>query len=80
MDNNEILDLLIRKHYGLIAETDNALLEQILTSSSEARTMQAEVQQHPRDKTLYHMNKVDLADAALQIHVKYQAMLAHKDV
>lgn len=80
MNKNEILDLLIKKHYGLISETENALLVQILTSSSEARVMQAEVEKHPKDNTLYQMNKVDLADAALQIHVKYQAMLAHKDI
>lgn len=79
MDKNEILDLLIKKHYGLIAEPEDALLERILASNSEARAMQQEIQDHPRDKAMVHLNKMDLADAALQINVKYQALLAHKN-
>jgi hypothetical protein len=80
MDKNEMLDLLIRKHYGLISETEEAALQQILITNSEARTMQQEVQKHQNDKTLDLMKKTDLGDAALQINVKYQLMLAHKNI
>ncbi|MRG43471.1 hypothetical protein GFS24_00010 [Chitinophaga sp. SYP-B3965] len=80
MDKNEILDLLIRKHYSLISETEEAVLQQVLASSSEARAMQTEVQKHPNDKALDLMKKTDLGDAALQINVKYQLMLAQKNM
>lgn len=80
MDKNEILDLLIRKHYGLISEAEEAALQQVLASNSEARAMQLEVQDHPNEKILALMKKMDLAEAALHIHVKYQAMLAHRDI
>ena len=80
MDKNEILDLLIRKHYGLISETEEIELQQLLASDSEARAMLLEVQGHPNEKILDLMKKINLADAALHISVKYQAMLAHKDI
>lgn len=80
MDKNEILDLLIRKHYSLISETEEAVLQQVLATNSKARAMQKEVQKHPNDKTLDLMKKIDLGDAALQINVKYQLRLAHKNI
>lgn len=80
MDKNEILDLLIRKHYGLISETEEVELQQVLASDSEARAMLREVQDHPNEKILDRMKKMNLADAALHISVKYQAMLAQKDI
>ncbi len=80
MDKNEILDLLIRKHYSLISETEEIELQQVLASDSEARAMLLEIQDHPNEKMLSLMKKIDLGDAALQINVKYQAMLAHKDI
>ncbi|WP_343303026.1 hypothetical protein AAHN97_15840 [Chitinophaga niabensis] len=80
MDKNEILDLLIRKHYGLISETEEVDLQQVLASDSDARAMLLEVQNHPNEKILDLMKKMNLADAALHISVKYQVMLAHKDI
>lgn len=80
MDRNEILDLLIRKHYGLISEIEEVELQQLLASDDEARAMLLEVQDHPNEKTLDLMKKTDLADAALHISVKYQVMLAQKNI
>jgi hypothetical protein len=80
MDRNEILDLLIRKHYGLISEIEEVELQQLLASDSEARAMLLEVQDHPNEKALDLMKKTDLADAALHISVKYQVMLAQKNI
>ena len=80
MDRNEIFDLLIRKHYGLISETEEIELQQVLASNSEARAMLREVQGHPNEKIQDLMKKTDLADAALQINVKYQVMLAHRNI
>lgn len=80
MDKNEILDLLIRKHYSLISETEEIELQQVLASDSEARAMFLEVQDHPNEKMLTLMKEMDLGNAALQINVRYQAMLAQKDI
>lgn len=80
MDKNEILDLLIRKHYGLISETEEVDLQQVLASDSDARAMLLEVQNHPNEKILDLMKKMSLADAALHISVRYQAMLAQKNI
>lgn len=80
MDKHEILDLLIRKHYSLISETEEIELQHLLASNSEARAMLLEVQGHPNEKMLSLMKEIDLGDAALQINVKYQAMLAQKDI
>lgn len=75
MDKSEILDLLIRKHYGLISDEEDAQLEQILATDNEAREMQLDVQaRRPKDKALDLVNRVDLADAELQINVKHQAV------
>ena len=75
MDKSEILDLLIRKHYGLISEEEDAQLEQILATNQEARDMQLDVQaRRPKDKALDLINRVDLENAELQINEKYQAI------
>ncbi len=73
MDKTEILDLLIKEHYGLITEEERIQLEKILASDQEARMMQREVQARPKGEALDLMNRVDMKAGWGRIQEKYYA-------
>lgn len=63
MDDIDILDLLLKEHYGLINDQERQKLNEILAASEEARAMQRDVQAIPEEEARSLMNKVNIADS-----------------
>lgn len=78
MDEQHVLDLLIKEHYGLITVEEQEELNMMLASHEDARAMREKVRATPKEEALAFMESANPEVAAASNIARYEALQAHK--